>query len=222
MILFDHVFNENVAQNIMQANIFDQLPGNIGWKASDGKHLGCNTNLAKALQFKNPEKIVGLTDHDLPDQTDESCHFHHKNDRLVLSGQSVSGIHQSLPPYDGSLFYFIKKPLFANNKMMGIIYYCQPFMQSKSIDNLIINDRKYLPAKSYYTFGTNDNPYKLSTRELECLFLMLRSKTAKQIGEILHLSKRTIEFYIVNIKNKLGSQSKSDLLCIAIQHGYMN
>ena len=46
--------------------------------------------------------------------------------------------------------------------------------------------------------------------------------SAKEAGEKLDLSKRTIEFYLENIKNKLNCQKKSELIAMAIQNGYMN
>ncbi len=51
----------------------------------------------------------------------------------------------------------------------------------------------------------------LSKRELECLFLLAQGKTAKEIGRILKLSYRTVEFYIVNIKNKTGNFTRTAL-----------
>ncbi len=52
----------------------------------------------------------------------------------------------------------------------------------------------------------------LSAREKECLHLYVRGKTAKEIGKALHLSNRTIENYLQNIKLKLGLSSKSQLI----------
>lgn len=52
----------------------------------------------------------------------------------------------------------------------------------------------------------------LSLREKECLTWVIRGKTASEIAHILGLSKRTIESYMINIKNKLGAASKSELI----------
>jgi DNA-binding CsgD family transcriptional regulator len=53
------------------------------------------------------------------------------------------------------------------------------------------------------------------------LFFILRGRSAKQIGEIMSLSKRTIESYIENIKSKFGCNTKADLLLLAMTNGYM-
>ncbi len=52
----------------------------------------------------------------------------------------------------------------------------------------------------------------LTKREIDCLQLLVKGKAAREIGEILNLSKRTVEFYLANIKSKLFVSSKSDLI----------
>lgn len=51
----------------------------------------------------------------------------------------------------------------------------------------------------------------LSKREKECIKWLLRGRSASQIGKIIHLSPRTVEFYLVNIKNKLFCDTKQEL-----------
>ena len=55
----------------------------------------------------------------------------------------------------------------------------------------------------------------LSQREKECLKLMIRGNTAKQIAHLLHLSPRTVESYFENMKNKLSCFSKQELFSVA-------
>lgn len=47
----------------------------------------------------------------------------------------------------------------------------------------------------------------LSKREIDCLQLLVKGKTATEISEDLDLSKRTVESYIEKIKSKLGCES---------------
>jgi len=53
---------------------------------------------------------------------------------------------------------------------------------------------------------------QFTNRERSCLTQLLKGNTSKQIAASLKLSTRTIEFYINNIKNKLGCQTKSELV----------
>ena len=52
----------------------------------------------------------------------------------------------------------------------------------------------------------------LSKRESECLFQLSLGKTAKEIGRLLNLSPRTVEFYINNIKEKTGCRTRTELV----------
>ena len=56
----------------------------------------------------------------------------------------------------------------------------------------------------------------LSKRENECLKWLLRGLSAVQIGKKIHLSPRTVEFYIENVKNKLGCSTKQELFEILL------
>lgn len=51
----------------------------------------------------------------------------------------------------------------------------------------------------------------LSTRERQCLELLLQGKTAKETATILILSHRTVESYFENIKKKLKCSNKGQL-----------
>jgi DNA-binding CsgD family transcriptional regulator len=58
----------------------------------------------------------------------------------------------------------------------------------------------------------------LSSREMECLRLFLKGKTAKQTAALLGLSHRTVEFYFENVKNKLGCLTKAELFSYCSQY----
>lgn len=58
--------------------------------------------------------------------------------------------------------------------------------------------------KNYYTY--------LTKREAEILYYLVKGKTAKQMGEFLCISHRTVEQYIEKIKFKMDVYSKSELI----------
>ncbi len=207
------------------SQLWSQIPGYAAMKNAQGIYLTCNNNLAVLMGLKFPSQIQGLSDFELLDYSEENYSFHHKNDVLALKGKTVRCIHRSSSPYDGSYYYLIKKPLMnKENEITGILYHCMPLIQSNFIKQLIAYDVKNnCPNQKPYEYYIDavDNPFQLSHRELECLFFTLRSMTAKQIAEQLDLSKRTVEFYLENIKNKMGCTSKAELICLAINRGYL-
>lgn len=77
-----------------------------------------------------------------------------------------------------------------------------------------------IKLKKYAVQGRGGNT-TLSEREFECLLWSAKDKTAKQIGKILSLSPRTIEDYLLNVKNKLGCKSKLELIELANKDSLM-
>lgn len=57
---------------------------------------------------------------------------------------------------------------------------------------------------------------KLTRRERQVLRGLAEGKTAQGIGQALHLSKRTIEYYIDILKNKLDIHRKPQLISVAL------
>jgi DNA-binding CsgD family transcriptional regulator len=65
-----------------------------------------------------------------------------------------------------------------------------------------------------YPLITQNKEIFLSVRENQCLNHLAFGKTAKEIGKELNISNRAIELYLKNIKNKLGCNSKFDMISI--------
>jgi DNA-binding NarL/FixJ family response regulator len=49
----------------------------------------------------------------------------------------------------------------------------------------------------------DDEPIKLTKREVEVLTLVIEGKASKEVAELLYVSKRTVDFHLANIYNKL-------------------
>ncbi len=92
-------------------------------------------------------------------------------------------------------------------------------MESRQ-DNLIALDNAFR-LKKYPIISENGKTY-LTERESECLFYLLRGKTAKGIGQILGISGKTVENYVEKLKLKFSCFRKSDLISKSIEMGYMN
>ncbi len=57
-----------------------------------------------------------------------------------------------------------------------------------------------------------------SKQELQCIKYMTRSFSTKLIAEKMSLSIRTVEAYIINIRNKLNVNSKHEIIDHCIEH----
>ncbi len=84
-------------------------------------------------------------------------------------------------------------------------------------DSSYMNFLHHIKLKSFHIQGKHGQ-CKLSEREIECLLWVSKNKTAKQISRILSLSPRTIESYLINLKNKMGCESKEELIQMAFKN----
>lgn len=48
-----------------------------------------------------------------------------------------------------------------------------------------------------------EEPIKLTKRELEVLSLVIEGKSSKEVADMLFVSKRTVDFHLANIYDKL-------------------
>lgn len=165
--------------------------------------------MANALNLGSPEAIIGLRDSDLSLHSKQDLMFHYQKDQLALQGQTSRFVHR----HQDQLYFVVKKPMLDFNQCIcGVIYQCQ----------VIDSEQLHSPshASVSYNIKPDTNPYSLSKRELQCMFYILRGKSNREIADELKLSKRTIDFYMENIKNKFGCLSKSELIIKAIEIGY--
>lgn len=210
--------------SIPHQSILDQLPSSIAWKDAELKYLGANKNLIHSMGLKDPQQLIGVNDQQLLIHEPQLSDFFIQQDMTVLAGNTIEIIHTLDNDKENRTYLLQKSPLKDNNgQIAGVILLCSPFPAADLCSYLKQIDRKYYDIQkdqTHYVIDENHNPVGLSTRELECLFLQIRGKTAKEIADILGLSKRTIEFYIDNMKSKFGCFNKTELIMAAMAHGY--
>ena len=69
--------------------------------------------------------------------------------------------------------------------------------------------RKYSQRNQYHLTPPFAHIH-LTEREAQCVYHLIQGKTLKSTAEILDLSPRTVEFYVNNIKDRMGIIKKKD------------
>lgn len=64
--------------------------------------------------------------------------------------------------------------------------------RSKRVSNITMQDPR-----------PNEEPIKLTKREIEVLTLVIEGKSSKEVADMLYVSKRTVDFHLANIYDKL-------------------
>jgi DNA-binding CsgD family transcriptional regulator len=59
--------------------------------------------------------------------------------------------------------------------------------------------------------------YSLTSREIEVLTWVARGKSARAIGEILHITKRTVDAHVLSAIRKTGASNRTHVVVVAIR-----
>lgn len=114
------------------------------------------------------------------------------------------------------------------NTYITQIEYLQKFTnyfreKATSLIKLAEINKIILPFNNKFNFPSNENiPHEyaftkqkintLSNRQHECCELIMKGYTTKEIAANMGLSARTVEYYLNNVKVKLGCKNKTELL----------
>lgn len=66
-----------------------------------------------------------------------------------------------------------------------------------------------------------DDPVRLTRRELEILALIVEGHSSKQVADLLFVSKRTVDFHLDNIYEKLNVTNRMQALQKATRLGLL-
>ena len=65
-------------------------------------------------------------------------------------------------------------------------------------------------------------PHSLTSREIEVLEWVARGGSARKIGEILHITKRTVDAHVFSAVSKVDSVNRTHAVAIAVRHCITN
>jgi DNA-binding CsgD family transcriptional regulator len=213
--------------------MFNQMPGLIGLTTFDNRVAFANNTFAKLLGFKSSDDVVDIPYMNMRCKAVEDHESFEKQNSQVFSRKKKTtalGCHRYANDDDWRIILCEKSPLLNNEgEMIGLINYsiditnynlidCSRFILSSLNKANIAHPRNFF----YLIEDGTVNTYKLSKRQTECLFFLLRGKTDKEIGGILGLSSRTIESYINEIKFKMNCLTRTEVIEKAFSEGMAN
>ena len=77
--------------------------------------------------------------------------------------------------------------------------------------------RKSAELKRLMSRGAGKRPYSLTAREIEVLGWAARGKSAREIAEILQITKRTVDAHVHSAIGKIGAVNRNNAVAIAIR-----
>lgn len=230
--------------------IISLMPGNVYWKDKEGILLGCNDNLANIFGLNSRFDIVGKNDEQLI--SPELAKLVIEVDVNVMKSNKeviVEEIGFDIKKHP-AIYLTRKAPLHnKSGEVVGIVGISFDITERKQMEeelraakekaeaalkakelaetesrekSMVLKDvLQDLNEKRYYLAGKYHGTY-LTTREAQCVPCLARGLSAKEIGNELGLSKRTVEVYINNLKAKFNCNRRSQLITAAIECRFLD
>ena len=194
------------------------LPFNVYVKNHDHQIQYGNFPVLKTLDYTSMKDILGKTIFDRIDK-DFAHQIYKNNNNVIYQERPFILDEEGIKIKDGTHInsLSIKVPWYSEDgKLAGILGFgliANRDAYAQAINQLL--SMKLFPAYSSKQFKTAGKFYKshyFTSIELNILHLSARGKTAKDTAAMLSLSKRTVEHYIENIKQKLNVKTKSAMI----------
>jgi len=223
----------NIDQHLLKTkNILNSFPGFVIWKNSQLQFNMMNDTAMRLLNFKSHSDYQEKTEYEVPCVIEELANYYTAFDQeTVASGKSFKSI--QMLNIGGALSVYLttgSPTKNADNQITGVGIYGLAMTNPGLINFISLTAQK--DKKSFHSPQTGNriyllnesinNNYNFTSREMECLFFLIRGKTSKEIAKILKISPRTVETYLENIKLKMKCSNKLQVIANAITEDLIN
>jgi DNA-binding CsgD family transcriptional regulator len=207
----------------------DSLPGLLSIKDNQSKYVAITREVGKIIGWKGSEDAFGKSDHDLPCAAANFAeNFINLDKKVLLSGKKLTTLDIHAYHLGWQSVLGERLPLYSEDEqIIGTFAQCinvthlkhfRAYLTLHQMDSNIFG--KALQSMCYI-LDYDHSHFVLTIKQENCLFLLLRGKTIKEIAKILKLSPRTVENHMDGIKIKLGCKNKSDMIEKAIDAGFL-
>lgn len=198
------------------------------------RYIDCNSFTAKKFALKKRLCVQGINDYEIPCKAADLAGIFQQQDKLVIeTGKSLQFLTVGQFIKDRwQIILGTKTPIYdSKNNPIGTFGYGMEISKITSHfiqlfkETVLVKDIKqggYILSENFTKSISLNKQIKLTARESETLFLLIRGKTAKEIANILGLSTRTTEQYIEQLRAKFDCSSRSELISKAFEQGFFN
>lgn len=207
-------------------HMFNQLPGCWGCKDNDSIYVHANTEFSRIIGVDHHLDCVGITDFDIPSPPVEYAESFQEQDNFVMTTGNRIRVLDIHPYADGNwrAHLFTKTPWKnEKNEIVGTIFSGVELQDTAILEvghwicrAAGLNGKK----QTSFNLDSHNHPINLNTRESEVLFLLLYGKKPQYIVRVLGISVKTIENYVLRLREKFNANSKSELLDHALELGF--
>ena len=219
-------FNEVLTQ-CQQSNLPNHIPGYLVVHNTQSQILYANQDATKICGYKKNIQLEGeFYENLLCPAADMAPDFYAQDQHVIATGKTIQFLSLILYSDGWHLALGSKSPLYQDNKLAGLISHFQDTFNSGLVGlGQFMHELFSGSNNKQIVFNGIEScalPAPMTPRQHECLFLLLCGKTLKTIGQTLHISERTVESHLDQVKRILQCDNKSQLIEKSLELGLMN
>jgi len=220
-------------KNCNLAESFDYLqrvPGLMLVKNLQSEFCAMSNHFSHLIGFNSAFQYKGVSEHDVPCGTQSIADMYVRNDQHVMTtgNESLCVIVGDYCPGRTVLLQRTKPIYDQSGDIIGVFAHTKDVTNGNAfrrIMNLVVNDceiTKKSTAQTIYTLNQHQLPSSITPRQEECLFLLVRGKSVKEIAWSMDISDRTVENHIAALKIHLDCTTRSQMIEKAMAHDFLS
>jgi DNA-binding CsgD family transcriptional regulator len=207
-----------------------RVPGLMLVKNLHSEFCAMSNYFSRILGFQNSRQYAGKSAHDVPCKVSNIGHAFIKNDLQIIRTKSES-LCMIIGDYSPDRIILLQKTKLIydqSNNIVGVFAHTKDITNSSTFRramDLIGHDYKITgksTAQTIYTLNQHKLPCSITPRQEECLFLLVRGKSVKEIGWIMNISDRTVEDHIAALRIHLDCATRSQMIEKAMAHDFLS
>jgi DNA-binding CsgD family transcriptional regulator len=211
-------------------NYLKRLPGLMLVKNLHSEFCAMSNQFAHLIGFNDAVRYEGISEYDVPCGTQNIADMYIRNDQRVMTTGNES-LCVIIGDYSIGRTVLISKtkPVYdKSDNIVGVFAHTKDVTNSHvfaRIMNSISSDFKKAVESNFqiiYTLNQHKLPDSITPRQKECLFLMARGKSVKEIAWIMKISNRTVENHIAALKVSLDCATWSQIIEKAQNHDFLS
>ncbi|MDP3705348.1 MAG: LuxR C-terminal-related transcriptional regulator [Legionellaceae bacterium] len=199
-------------------------------KNEQSRYLYANQNFIQLMGLKNLQQLRNSSDHELSADVREAKKYH-ELDRCILEECRTLEVKETVAPKNNHPIVKIMQgtlyPLLSDNGHTGcVLGIVSPESKLLKLDwdsvfQLTPLEMRALLVKRSFELELPWGLVSLSRMEILTLVQLLKGQHAGEIAEALNLRQTTVESYLMNIRNKLGVNQRSELMQVVTKHNLL-
>jgi DNA-binding CsgD family transcriptional regulator len=211
-------------------NSLKRLPGLMLVKNLQSEFCAMTNQFEHLIGFNDAVRSEGISEYDVPCGTKGIADMYIRNDQHVMTtgNESLCVIIGDYSIGRTALISKTKPVYDTSDNIVGVFAHSKDVTNSNAfrrIMNLAVNDCKITEKsidQTIYTLNQHQLPCSITPRQEECLFLLVRGKSIKEIAWIMNISNRTVEDHIAALKINLDCTTWSQMVEKALNHDFLS